>query len=236
MAVVAVCCAGLIACGSTATSSAPGSDGGSSHAVTLHGPGGGATLTGETPCPKPDGSSARTTHFAKAPGTCIDASKTYTATFRTTKGTMVVTLDAADSPKNVNNFVVLSLYHFYDGSPFFRLVKDFAVQFGDPSSHPSNAAQFGYDVPDEFPKAGAYKLGTLAMANTGQPDSGGAQAFFITGAEGASLPPSYSILGQVTKGLDVLQAINAVPSVQTSSNDGAPTQQITIKSIVIGAS
>jgi cyclophilin family peptidyl-prolyl cis-trans isomerase len=204
--------------------------------VTLHGPGGGATLTGDTPCPKPDGSSARTTHFAHAPGTCIDPSKTYTATFRTTKGTMVVTLDAVGGPKTVNNFVVLSLYHFYDGSPFFRLVKDFAAQFGDPSTHPSNAAQFGYVIPDEFPAAGAYKVGTLAMANTGQPNSGGAQAFFITGSSGVSLPPSYSIVGQVTKGLDVLQAINAVPSVQTASNDGAPTEQVTINSVVIGES
>ena len=204
--------------------------------VALTGPGGGATLTGATPCPKMDGSSARTTTFAKAPGTCIDASKTYTATFDTTKGKMVVALDSKDSPKTVNNFVVLSLYHFYDGSPFFRLVKDFAAQFGDPSTHPSNAAQFGYTIPDELPAKGAYKVGTLAMANTGQPNSGGAQAFFITGSQGVSLPPSYAIVGQITQGLDVLQSINSVPSVQASGNDGAPTEQVTINKITITAS
>jgi cyclophilin family peptidyl-prolyl cis-trans isomerase len=204
--------------------------------VTLTGPGGGATLTGATPCPKMDGSSPRTTGFAKIPGTCIDASKTYTATFDTSKGTMVVTLDSKGSPKTVNNFVVLSLYHFYDGSPFFRLVKDFAAQFGDPSTHPSNSAQFGYTIPDELPAKGAYKIGTLAMANTGQPNSGGAQAFFITGSQGVSLPASYAIVGQVTTGLDVLAKINAVPSVATSSNDGAPTEQVTIKKITITSS
>src|SRR5664279_3642977 len=161
-ALIAVCCAGVIACGSATTRTVTANMGGGSHAVTLRGPGGGATLTGDTPCPALDGSSARTTRFAKAPGTCIDATKSYTATLHTTKGSMVVTLDAADAPKNVNNFVVLSLYHFYDGTPFFRLVKDFAAQFGDPSTHPSNAARFGYDIPDEFPKAGAYKVGTLA--------------------------------------------------------------------------
>jgi cyclophilin family peptidyl-prolyl cis-trans isomerase len=204
--------------------------------VTLTGPGGGATLAGDTPCPKADGSSPRTTGFAKIPGTCIDASKTYTATFDTTKGTMVVTLDSKDSPKTVNNFVVLSLYHFYDGTPFFRLVKDFAAQFGDPSTHPSNQAQFGYTIPDELPAKGAYKVGTLAMANTGQPNSGGAQAFFITGDQGVGLAPSYAIVGQVTTGLDVLQSINAVPSVQAGSNDGAPTEQVTINKITIAQS
>ncbi len=221
---------------STTTVAGETTTSGAGKAVTLTGPGGGATLTGDTPCPKTDGSSPRTTGFAKAPGMCIDTSKTYTATFDTTKGTMVVTLDAKDSPKTVNNFVVLSLYHFYDGSPFFRLVKDFAAQFGDPSTHPSNQAQFGYTIPDELPSGKAYKVGTLAMANTGQPNSGGAQAFFITGDQGVALPDKYAIVGQVTTGLDVLQAINAVPSVQTSDNDGAPTEQVTINKITIASS
>jgi cyclophilin family peptidyl-prolyl cis-trans isomerase len=206
--------------------------------VTLTGPGGGATLTGETPCPKTDGSSERTTTFAKAPGMCIDKSKTYTATFDTSKGKMVVDLNTAKAPKTVNNFVVLSLYHFYDGSPFFRLVKDFAAQFGDPSTHPSNAAQFGYTIPDELPSKGDYKVGTLAMANTSQPNTGGAQAFFVTGDQGTQLPPSYAVIGQVTgsDGLDTLQKINAVPSVASGGNDGAPTEQVTINKITIAES
>jgi cyclophilin family peptidyl-prolyl cis-trans isomerase len=149
---------------------------------------------------------------------------------------MVVDLDATSAPKTVNNFVVLSRYHFFDGSPFFRLVKDFAAQFGDPSESPSNSAQFGYTIPDELPEKGAYKVGSLAMANTGSPDSGGAQMFFITGEQGAALPPSYALFGQVTEGLDVLQKINEVPSVQTDTNDGAPTEQVTIEKVTIDES
>jgi cyclophilin family peptidyl-prolyl cis-trans isomerase len=76
-------------------------------------------------------------------------------------------------------------------------------------------------------------VGSLAMANTGSPDSGGAQMFFITGPNGVSLPPSYSLFGQVTEGLDVLQKINEVPSVQTDTNDGAPTEQVTIDKVTI---
>jgi cyclophilin family peptidyl-prolyl cis-trans isomerase len=199
----------------------------------LTGPGPGASIVGETPCPKADGSSERTTSFEKPPPMCIDTSKTYLARFETTKGNIVVTLDAKNAPKTVNNFVVLARYHFYDGSPFFRLIKDFAAQFGDPSERPSNRAQFGYTIPDELPAEGSYRVGSLAMANTGQPNTGGAQAFFILGEQGASLPPQYALLGQTTEGLETLAAINAVPSVRTADNDGAPTEQITINRIVI---
>ena len=201
--------------------------------ATLTGPGPGASIEGETPCPAADGSAERTTSFTDPPPMCIDENKTYTATFDTTKGTMVVALDAKSAPETVNNFVVLSRYKFYDGSPFFRLVTDFAAQFGDPSESPSNAAQFGYTIPDELPEQGAYQVGSLAMANTGSPNTGGAQVFFITGEQGVALPPSYALFGQVTEGLESLAAINAVPSVNTGTNDGAPTEQVTINSITI---
>lgn len=206
--------------------------------VQLVGPGHGAKILGETPCPGVDGTSERTTAFEKAPPSCIDASKTYTATFETSKGTMVVALDAKKAPQTVNNFVVLARYHFFDGQPFFRLVKDFAAQFGDPSKNPSNSAEFGYTIPDELPQAGEYKVGSLAMANTGQPNSGGAQMFFITGEKGAQLPPSYALFGQVTEGLDVLEKINAVKSVNqtqdgSGANDGAPTEQVTIEKVTV---
>jgi cyclophilin family peptidyl-prolyl cis-trans isomerase len=230
----------------TTTTAAPGStttvagetttSGVALKAATLTGPGGGEQLTGATPCPKADGSSKRTTGFAQAPKMCIDPAKVYVASFDTTKGTMVVTLDAKSAPKTVNNFVVLARYHFFDGSPFFRIVKDFAAQFGDPSEHPSNSAKFGYTVPDELPEKGAYQVGSLAMANTGSPNTGGAQMFFITGPSGAALAPSYSLFGQVTQGLDVLQKINSVPSVATDSNDGAPTEQVTIRKVTVSES
>jgi cyclophilin family peptidyl-prolyl cis-trans isomerase len=57
--------------------------------------------------------------------------------------------------------------------------------------------------------------------------------FFITGASGVGLPPSYSLFGQVTQGLDVLQQINDVPSVKTATNDGAPTEQVTIQKVTV---
>ena len=58
----------------------------------------------------------------------------------------------------------------------------------------------GYTVPDELPSEGEYTEGMVVMANTGQPDTGGGQWFIITGEQGASLPPQYTIIGSVTTG------------------------------------
>lgn len=208
------------------------SDAGEGTPVALTGPGPGASIDGPTPCPATDGTQERTTGFTEAPPMCIDPSKKYTATITTSKGVMVVDLLTDKAPATVNNFVVLSRYKFYDGAPFFRLITDFAAQTGDPSEAPSNAAQFGYTIPDELPAEGDYKVGSLAMANAG-PDTGGAQWFIVLGDQGAALPPNYTLFGQVTDGLDTVEAINAVGSSQTDTNDGAPHEQIDITSIEI---
>ena len=202
--------------------------------AVLTGPGPGKSITGDTPCPKADGSSPRTTEFAKAPPECLTAGKKYTATFESTKGTIVVALDADAAPKTVNNFVVLARYHFFDGQPIFRLIKDFAGQFGDPSATPSNSAKFGYTIPDELPAKGAYKVGSLVMANTGSPNSGGAQMFFVLGPQGVGLPPSYSLFGDTTSGLETISAINAVPSINVpGGSDGAPSEQVTFTKVTV---
>src|SRR3546814_280885 len=86
-------------------------------AVEIVLPGEGESITGETPCPPADGSAERTTAFESAPPTCIEDGKTYTATLATTEGEIVIELDAEAAPETVNNFVVLSRYHFYDGVP-----------------------------------------------------------------------------------------------------------------------
>src|SRR5579864_5414473 len=66
----------------------------------------GASITGDTPCPKADGSSPHTTSFAKPPPMCIDPSKTYTATMQTSQGgPITIALDSKQAPKTANNFV-----------------------------------------------------------------------------------------------------------------------------------
>jgi cyclophilin family peptidyl-prolyl cis-trans isomerase len=159
---------------------------------------------GTQECPKADGSSPQMRTFDGEPKMCIDPAKTYTATIVTDVGTMTATLDAKAAPKTVNNFVVLARYHFFDGLTFHRVIPGFVLQGGDPQGNGSGGP--GYQFADELPAAGQYKVGSLAMANSG-PNTNGSQFFVIVGDQGVALPPSYSLFGLVTQGVDVAHAI-----------------------------
>ncbi|MEA2826982.1 MAG: hypothetical protein QOG43_1421 [Actinomycetota bacterium] len=198
--------------------------------VSLPTPAKGASITGDTPCPNADGSSPRTTSFAKAPPTCIVAGKTYTADLQTSKGVITIALDSTAAPKTVNNFVVLARYHYFDTLPFHRIVQGFVVQGGSPDATGSGGP--GYEVADELPAENVYVPGAVAMANPGQPDSNGSQ-FFIVSGDASHLPPSYSAFGKVAAGMDVVAAIDAVGTPNSSPQAGAPTAVVTIQSVTI---
>jgi peptidyl-prolyl cis-trans isomerase B (cyclophilin B) len=181
-------------------------------------------------CPKADGTSPRKTHFSSAPKRCIDPTQNYVAKFQTTEGDFTVSLDAAAAPVTVNNFVVLALYHYYDGTTFHRAIPGYIVQGGDPNGHPPGTGSPGYTIPDELPASlSAYKVGSIAMANTGQPHSGGGEFFFWLGPD--PLPsPTYSLFGQVVSGLDVVRKIEA-----TGSASGDVAQPVAIQLVTMGA-
>jgi peptidyl-prolyl cis-trans isomerase B (cyclophilin B) len=203
--------------------------------VAVTAPPAGASVTGDTPCPPADGSAERTTTFEKAPPTCIDAAKTYTAAITTSLGGFTVALDPTVAPQAVNNFVVLSRYHYYDGLPFHRIVTDFVAQVGDanPRDGQLGTGGPGYTFADELPAAGgdAYVPGIVAMANSG-PDSNGSQFFVFVGPNNPFVSnPAYTIFGNVTEGMDT--TIPAIMAAGTTSEEGGVTQEITIQSIVI---
>jgi cyclophilin family peptidyl-prolyl cis-trans isomerase len=194
-------------------------------------PAAGAAVTGETPCPAADGSSPRTTSFESAPPTCIDTTKTYTATLETTEGPITILLNAEQAPNLVNNFVVLSRYHFYDGVPFFFVLPDTFVASGDATGDPIGTGTPGYTLPDEIPEAGAiYPWGTVAMVNgTGEADANGSTFLIASGERSADIPPTYSIIGQVLDGDDAIRAINQ----QGDPTTGQPTKDIRIERVTI---
>ena len=185
----------------------------------------GASITGDTPCPNTDGTAPRTTQFAKPPPMCINTARTYTADVTTSKGRFTITFDAKAAPGTVNNFVVLARYKYFEGIPFHRIIPNFVVQGGDPTA--TGTGNPGYKFDDELPKQGAYKVGSVAMANSGA-NTNGSQFFIITGQAGVALPPSYSLFGEVTDGLDIVKSIEAV-----GTQAGAPTQAITISSVIV---
>ena len=190
----------------------------------------GKTITGDTACPKADGTEERVTKFEKAPPTCIDATKTYTAVFDTSEGEIEVLLDTAKTPKTVNNFVVLARYKYYDGTTIFRTDPSIDIIQGGGLT---NTDDPGYTIEDE---GNGYKYveGDLAMARTMEPNSAGGQWFFVTGPNAAALDGqgTYVNFGKVVSGLDVVKGILALNS---GSGDlgGAPSRTVVVKSVAI---
>jgi cyclophilin family peptidyl-prolyl cis-trans isomerase len=180
------------------------------------------------PCPAEDGSSSQVLEFPAAPPDCLVDGASYTAVFDTSAGEMTAELDPAAAPTTVNNFVYLARYHYYDGSLFHRVIQDFMIQGGDATGNPPGTGGPGYTIGEE-PPADGYQIGSLAMAKRTAPGTTGAQFFIVTGPQGESLPPEYSLFGQVTEGVDVATSIQ---SVSTDPVD-KPIDDVVINSITI---
>lgn len=170
----------------------------------------------------------RNNKYSAAPELTIDPNKSYTATIETTDGTMTAELFADEAPTTVNNFVFLARDGFYNGVKFHRIIKDFMVQTGDPTGTGTGGP--GYRFEDE-PVTRSYERGILAMANAG-PNTNGSQFFIVH--QNAGLPPNYTIFGQVTEGLDVLDQIADTPvTFSASGEQSQPTEDVLITNITI---
>lgn len=152
------------------------------------------------------------------------------ALIKTNYGNITVKLYGADSPKTVNNFLNLAQKDFYNGTKFHRVIKDFMIQGGDPSSKEADNSLWGtggpgYKFDDEF---NAHKLvaGSLAMANAG-PGTNGSQFFIVTAASTPWLDRMHTNFGEVVEGMDVVKKIEAV---ETGSAD-RPVKDVVVNSI-----
>ena len=166
-----------------------------------------------------------TKQYDNAPDLTIDLAKNHKAVIHTSAGDISVDLYANDAPQTVNNFVFLGGDGFYDDAIFHRVIPGFMIQGGDPTG--TGRGGPGYRFRDELGHTkSSYKRGTLAMANSG-PNTNGSQ-FFIMHAD-YGLPNQYSIFGEVTEGIEVVDAIAAAA---TGAQD-RPVQPVTINSITI---
>jgi cyclophilin family peptidyl-prolyl cis-trans isomerase len=160
----------------------------------------------------------------REPEMAIDPKKIYTATLHTDKGDIVVHLYVDKVPRTVNNFVFLARQGFYDNTIFHRVISDFMVQGGDPTG--TGMGGPGYKFADEFhPILRHDHPGVLSMANAG-PNTNGSQ-FFITHVPTPWLDNKHTVFGEVTGGMDV---VNAIPPRDPQRAD-APA--IHLKSITI---
>ncbi|KAJ8604818.1 hypothetical protein CTAYLR_001015 [Chrysophaeum taylorii] len=180
------------------------------------------------------------------------------AKFKTSKGEFDVELFMDKLPITCSNFVDLSKSGFYDGLTFHRVIQGFMCQFGcpysrDPSSPragtggPEGGSSFelpdgstvtrdgGGNIPDELKEPITNDVGTISMANTGMPNSGGSQ-FFINTKHNAFLdyfddrtPSKHPVFGKIVDGMDVIKAIEGV------STDGRdkPRDPVVVEEVVI---
>ncbi len=132
-----------------------------------------------------------------------------TVTMHTTAGPIDIELFDDAAPKTVANFRKLAADGFYDGLIFHRVIPDFMIQGGCPQG--SGTGGPGYSFEDEFSEHG-HDRGALSMANSG-PDTNGSQFFIVTAQRGTPhLDGRHSVFGQVTSGMEAVDAIESAPT------------------------
>ena len=172
---------------------------------------------------------------------------TEVAVIKTSKGDVTVKLFGKEAPVNVGNFIELAQKGFYDGVKFHRLEPGFVIQGGDPQTKGLSAEKVkelvakqktgavtpgqpligtggpGYSIKGEFDlKTNPHKHvdGSLAMARSQSPDSGGSQFYFTLGAQ-SFLDGGYTVFGQTTSGLDVVHQLGVGDTIESVTIENA---------------
>ena len=187
----------------------------------------GSSTTGESPATNANG-------CPTSQPAALAAGEQRQIVMTTSMGEITLLVEADLSPIAVGNFVALAECGFYDNVIFHRIAymqdgTPFVIQGGDPTGTGTGGP--GYQIKDE-PVAGEYARGVLAMARSAAPDSQGSQ-FFIVLDDGAQPPlesaRTYAILGQVTAGMDV---VDAIAGVERDAED-RPVVPVTILSTTV---
>jgi peptidyl-prolyl cis-trans isomerase B (cyclophilin B) len=222
---------GLTALALALTACGGSSSGGGTDQLGTTPPPSSAAAASATGCQSPPSGKPSQAQFSSEPKLTI-ARTNYTAHIVTNCGTIVVTLDGKNAPHTVNSFAFLAGKHFFDNSPCHRLTTSgiYVLQCGDPTGTGTGGP--GYTIPDENLNGATYPAGELAMANTGQPHTGGSQFFFCYA--NTQLPPQYTPFGKVVQGLSILKKIAAAGSDNSNGpGDGKPKQPVMIESFTV---
>lgn len=157
---------------------------------------------------------------------------TYQATIVTNRGSIVINLLNSKATCTVNSFVHLAEQKYFSNTKCHRLTSTgiFVLQCGDPTGTGTGGP--GYAFASENLTGATYPAGTVAMANTGQPDSNGSQFFLVY--KSSPLPPSYTPFGTITQGLPILDAIAKAGSDNANAaGDGHPKENVVIDNVTI---
>ena len=166
-----------------------------------------------------------TKQWTSAPAISIDTHKQYFANVKMAKGgNFVIELYPDKAPITVNSFVFLARQGFYNGVTFHRVLDGFMAQGGDPTGTGQGGP--GYQFINESSDLTFDKVGVVAMANAG-PNTNGSQ-FFITFGPQPRLNGSYTIFGQVTSGMDVVNGLTRRDPTQNPTFPGDAMESVTI--------
>ena len=161
-----------------------------------------------------------------------DSAATYQATIATNRGDVVIDLLNSKATCTVNSFVYLAAKKYFNSTHCHRLttIDPYVLQCGDPTGTGSGGP--GYTFNSENLAGAKYTAGTLAMANTGTPDSNGSQFFIVY--KNSKLGASYTPFGEVVKGLGIIQNVAKAGSDNANgSGDGHPKEKVVIDSVTI---
>jgi peptidyl-prolyl cis-trans isomerase B (cyclophilin B) len=169
------------------------------------------------------------------PDPSVAEGRTWTGTITTTAGTIGIELDGAAAPQAVASFVTLAQLGYFDGTSCHRLVTGGikVLQCGDPTGTGQGGPGYSFGPIENAPADDVYPAGTIAMARVGNDASSMGSQFFLV-YEDSTIPSDqaggYTIFGQITSGLDVLQAV-ADAGVEGGSTDGPPVTDVTIQGV-----
>ena len=180
------------------------------------------------PCgytPSPADGNANIVNVGLPPDPSPTPTTTRTLAFTTNQGAITIQLDGAQAPCNVQSVGWLAQTGFYDGTSCHRLVTEgiFVLQCGDPSGTGSGGP--AYKVKDENLTSADYAEGVVAMANSGA-NTNSSQFFIMTKDSNAGLAKSYTVIGKVTVGLDIIEKVAAAGTTD-GNTDGKPKDTLT---------
>jgi peptidyl-prolyl cis-trans isomerase B (cyclophilin B) len=194
------------------------------------------TSAASGPCERVKQPAAKGAQHLRKPTRLLDPSKAWTVRMTTNCGSFAIRLDVAHAPKTAASFAALTRKGFYDDLTFHRIAQGFVIQGGDPQGDGTGGP--GYSIVEKPPARLRYAHGVVAMAKAPtEPDGSSGSQFFIVTAQDASLPPQYALVGRVVAGLDVVDAIGALPlQAGAGTTDGPPAQPVVIRSAVLSSS
>ncbi len=166
------------------------------------------------------------------PPTKPDTKARYVATIKTNRGTIVIDLFSSKAPCTVGSFVSLADQRYYNNTHCHRLTTAgiYVLQCGDPTGTGSGGPGYGFST--ENLTGATYAAATVAMANTGAPDSNGSQFFLVY--KNTTLPPNYTPFGTIVSGLNVIQNVaKAGTDNSNGAGDGHPKEPVQIERVTI---